>query len=92
MAVKYNRSLVSCNKVEMHYYIVQYDRTPSEELFESILKFSHLLFRELLKGSSPCLAIFINFSVQMRYYNVHSDSKPWRELSKSTLKFSHLLI
>ena len=59
----------------MYQCVAHNDSVPLGNVLESIFKFSHLLIRGFIKGSSPNQAIFSTFAIELHYYIVHSDSK-----------------
>ena len=67
----------------MHYYILHSDSKRWDKYFKSIVRFSHLFIRGLIKGLSPNHAISSICSVEIHYYIVQSDSKQWEEYFKS---------
>ena len=62
------------------------------QIFDSILKFSHLLIRELIEGLNPNEAIFSVFSIEIYYHIVHNGSILRNKTLESILRFSYLLI
>ena len=68
------------------------DSNRGRQTFQSILHFSHLLIRELIKGLSPNYAIFITFPIDICNYIVHNGSTPLENSIESIFKFQHLLI
>ena len=74
----------------MYYHIVHNDSKPWVKFLESFFKFSYLLIRGLMKGSSPNLAIVSSSSTEIHLFVMHYGMNVLFLLK--IFKFPYLLI